>query len=304
MKFTLPIVALVAALTICTAPILAQPQTPLQRLEASILRTTRSINATWGIYMKSLETGEQIAVDADRQMETMSTIKIPLMIEALEQIKAGKFKLTDTYTFAEKDSQPGTGTIQRLDPGAVMTVKDLITMMIIVSDNTATEVLYRMVGGPDAVNARMQTMGLKTTRAMNVPSKWFPALRGAPTTEQFYRDGRSPFGFSTPREMGQLLEMMERGTLVDKPSSDLMLRIMRGQLYRTRIPRYVSGYTIPHKTGDFLPYVGDDVGVLEAPGKTIVLTVFTGNHFGSGEALENAIGLVAKEVADYFAFRQ
>jgi beta-lactamase class A len=303
MKFTLRIVALLVGLKICTTPILAQPPTPLQRLEASILRTTRSINATWGIYVKSLETGDQIAVDADRQMETMSTIKIPLMIEVLEQIKAGKFTLTDTYTFAEKDSQPGTGTIQRLDVGAVMTVKDLITMMIIVSDNTATEVLYRMVGGPDAVNARMQEMGLKTTRAMSVPSKWFPALRAAPTTEQFYRDGKSPFGYSTPREMGQLLEMMERGTLVDKASSDLMLRIMRAQLYRTRIPRYVTGYTIPHKTGDFLPYVGDDVGVLEAPGKTIVLTVFTGNHFGSGEALENAIGLVAKEIADYFAYR-
>jgi beta-lactamase class A len=303
MKFTLRIVALLVGLKICTTPILAQPPTPLQRLEASILRTTRSINATWGIYVKSLETGDQIAVDADRQMETMSTIKIPLMIEVLEQIKAGKFTLADTYTFAEKDSQPGTGTIQRLDVGAVMTVKDLITMMIIVSDNTATEVLYRMVGGPDAVNARMQEMGLKTTRAMSVPSKWFPALRAAPTTEQFYRDGKSPFGYSTPREMGQLLEMMERGTLVDKASSDLMLRIMRAQLYRTRIPRYVTGYTIPHKTGDFLPYVGDDVGVLEAPGKTIVLTVFTGNHFGSGEALENAIGLVAKEIADYFAYR-
>jgi beta-lactamase class A len=285
-------------------PLRAQTSTsPLQRLEASILRTTRSVNATWGIYVKSLDTGEEIAVDADRQMETMSTIKIPLMIEALEQIKAGKFKLTDKYTFAEKDSQPGTGTIQRLDYGAVMTVKDLLTMMIIVSDNTATEVLYRMVGGPEAVNARMQSLGLKTTRAMNVPSRWFPALRAAPTTEQFYRDGQSPFGFSTPREMGRLLEMMERGTLVDKPSSDLMLRIMRGQLYRTRIPRYVTGYTIPHKTGDFLPYVGDDVGVLEAPGKTIVLTIFTGNHFGSGEMLENAIGLVAKDVGDYFAYR-
>ena len=281
----------------------AQQPSPLKRLEESILRTTRSINATWGIYVKSLETGEEIAVDADRQMETMSTIKIPLMIEALEQIKDGKFTLTDKYTFVEKDSQPGTGTIQRLDYGAVMTVKDLLTMMIIVSDNTATEVLYRMVGGPDAVNARMQMLGLKTTRAMNVPSKWFPALRSAPTTEQFYRDGKSPFGFSTPREMGRLLEMMERGTLVDKPSSDLMLRIMRGQLYRTRIPRYVTGYTIPHKTGDFLPYVGDDVGVLEAPGKTIVLTVFTGNHYGSGEVLENAIGLVGRDVADYFAYK-
>jgi beta-lactamase class A len=282
----------------------AQQQTPLQRLQASIERTTKSVNATWGIYVKSLETSEEISIDADRQMETMSTIKIPLMIEAFEQIKAGRFKLTDKYTFVQADSQPGTGTIQRLDPGAVMTIKDLITMMIIVSDNTATEVLYRMVGGPDAVNARMQTLGLQKTRAMNVPSKWFPVLRSAPTTEQFYRDGKYPFGLSTPREMGRLLEMMERGTLVDKESSDLMLRIMRGQLYRTRIPRYVTGYTIPHKTGDFLPYVGDDVGMLEAPGRTIVLSVFTGNHFGSGEMLENAIGLVAKDVAEYFAYRR
>ena len=278
-------------------------QSPLQRLQASIERTTRSVNATWGIYVKSLDTGEEVAIDADRQMETMSTIKIPLMIEALEQIKAGKFALSDKYTFVQADSQPGTGTIQRLDPGAVMTVKDLITMMIIVSDNTATEVLYRMVGGPEAVNRRMDAMGLTKTRAMNVPSRWFPSLRSATTPEQFYREGKHPFGLTTPREMGRLLEMMERGTLVDKSSSDLMLRIMRGQLYRTRIPRYVTGYTIPHKTGDFLPYVGDDVGMLEATGRTIVISIFTGNHYGSGEMLENAIGLVAKEVADYFSYR-
>jgi beta-lactamase class A len=281
----------------------APPQAPLQRLEASILRTTRSINAAWGIYVKSLETGEEIAVDADRQMETMSTIKIPLMVEVLEQVKAGKLTLAGKYTFAQADSQPGTGTIQRLDPGAVMTVKDLITMMIIVSDNTATEVLFRMVGGPDAVNARMNALGLAKTRAATVPSQWFPALRAAATTEAFYRDGKHPFGLSTPREMARLLGMMERGTLVDKASSDLMLRIMRGQLYRTRIPRHVTGFTIPHKTGDFLPYVGDDVGVLEAPGRTIVISIFTGNHFGSGELLENAIGLVARDVADYFAYR-
>jgi len=281
-----------------------QEQTSLQRLQASVERTTRSINATWGIYVKSIETGEEITVGADRQMETMSTIKIPLMIEVLEQVKRWKFKLSDKYTFVPTDSQPGTGTIQRLDPGAVMTVKDLLTLMIVVSDNTATEVLYRMVGGPEAVNRRMEALGLTKTRAMNIPSKWFAALRSAPSTEEFYRDGNNPFGLSTPREMGRLLEMMERGTLVDKSSSDLMLQIMRGQLYRTRIPRYVTGYRIPHKTGDFLPYVGDDVGVLEAPHNTIVISIFTGNHFGSGEILENAIGVIARDVADYFAYRQ
>ena len=295
--------SVLAALILSTTMLAGQTPAPGQRLQTAIETITRSVNAAWGVFIKSVETGEEVAINADRQMETMSTIKIPLMVEVLEQIKAGKFKLEDTYTFVQTDSQPGTGTIQRLDPGAVMTVKDLITLMIIVSDNTATEVLFRMVGGPDAVNARMEAIGLKNTRAMNIPSKWFPQLRAAASTEQFYRDGKYPFGLSTPREMGRLLEMMERGTLVDKASSDLMLQMMRGQLYRTRIPRYITGYRIPHKTGDFLPYVGDDVGMLEAPGRTIVVSIFTGNHFGSGEMLENAIGLVAKEAADYFAYK-
>src|SRR5207245_2357821 len=108
-----------------------QTLTPLQRLQGSIERTTRSVNAAWGIYVKSLDTGEEIAIDADRQMETMSTIKIPLMIEAFEQIKAGKFKLSDKYTLAADDIRPGTGVIQRLDQGAVHSVKDLITLFII-----------------------------------------------------------------------------------------------------------------------------------------------------------------------------
>jgi beta-lactamase class A len=298
--------ALIAGSALHAVLLRAQPgqtQSPLQRLQASIERTTRSVNATWGVYVKSLDTGEEIAIDADRTMETMSTIKIPLMVEVLEQVKAGKFKLTDRYTYAKEDMRGGTGIIRSLDPGAVLTIKDLITLMIIVSDNTATDELYRMVGGPDAVNRRMEAMGLKITRAQTVGADWFKALAAAPSAEAFYREGKHPFGLSTAREMGSLLEKMERGTLVDKPSSDLMLQAMRGQLYRTRIPRYVTGFRIPHKTGDFLPYVGDDVGMLEAPGKTIVISIFTGNHFGSGEMLENAIGLVAKEVADYFAYR-
>jgi beta-lactamase class A len=281
----------------------ARRQTPLGRLRSTIVRNTRSVNATWGIYIKSLDTNEEIAIDADRQMETMSTIKIPLMVEVFEQIKAGRFNLSDTYQLVREDAQPGTGTLQRLDPGAVMTVKDLVTMMIIVSDNTAAEVLYRMVGGPAAVNARMDALGLPKTRAIHIPSVWFQGLMAAKSVEQFYRDGQYRFGLSTPREMANLLEMLERKQLVDQASSELMLQIMRWQLYRTRIPRYITGYQVAHKTGDFLPYVEDDVGMLEVDGRTVIVSIFTGNHFGSGEALESAIGLVAKEVADYFAYR-
>src|SRR5262249_53654098 len=85
---------------------------PIDRLRASVERVTKSVNATWGIYVKSLDTGEELALDADRQMETMSTIKIPLMAEALQQIKDGKFALTDKYTLTREDIRPGTGIIQ------------------------------------------------------------------------------------------------------------------------------------------------------------------------------------------------
>jgi len=100
-------------------------------------------------------------------------------------------------------------------------------------------------------------------------------------------------GQSRTRIVGSLTDTVEKKSLYN--SSVLLLRKSDSIMVR---------HTRSDKTGDFLPYVGDDVGMLEAPGKTIILSVFTGNHFGSGEALENAIGLVAKEVADYFDYRQ
>jgi beta-lactamase class A len=280
------------------------PQPPLAVLRAGIERTIKSVNATWGIYIKSIETNEEIAIDADHQMDTMSVIKIPLMVEAFEQIKAGKFALSDKYTLVAEDVRPGTGVLRSLEPGAVVTIKDLITLMIIVSDNTATDVLYRKVGGVEPVNQRMQALGLTKTRAPGPASDWFAALGKAASPEAFHREAKTPFGLSTPREIGQLLERAARKALVDAPSSELMLQIMSGQLYRSRIPRYISGYRIPHKTGDFLPYIGNDVGLLLAPGRTIVISIFTANHFGDRDRLEEAIGDISRQVATYYAYRQ
>ncbi len=278
--------------------------TALDRLRAAVERITTSVSATWGIYIKSLDTGEELAINADQPMDTMSVIKIPLMVEVFEQVKAGKLSLSDRYTLAAADVLPGTGVLRSLEPGAVVTVKDLVTLMIIVSDNTATDVLYRLVGGPEAVNARMVALGLTKTRAVASARAWFDALNAERDRTKFHREGRHPFGLSTPREIGELLERMERGTLVDKASSDQMLRILRGQIYRTRIPRFLSGFAIPHKTGDFLPYIANDVGVLESPGATVVVSIFTANHFGNGWMLEEAIGRVAAEVAAYFGYRR
>ncbi len=304
-RFLVPcfVCVLLSVFCLLSSPSFAQqPPTARQRLDSELARITKSINATWGIYAKALDRDEEVAIDADRQMDTMSVIKIPLMTEVFQQVKDGRLALDTRYTVTKEDVRPGTGVLRSLDPGAVITVKDLITLMIIVSDNTATDVLYRMVGGPEAVNRRMQALGLVKTVAPAPARAWFDALRAAPSTEQFHREGKHPFGLSTPREIGKLLEMMERGALVDKAASDQMLQILRGQLYRTRIPRLLSGYRIPHKTGDFLPYIGNDVGVLEGGASPVVLSVFTANHFGSGDALEEAIGRISREIAAYFAY--
>ena len=295
-----------ALLAMLAVPVVAQAPSstaPLDRLKGNIERITKGVNARWGIYMKCLETGDEIALGADEPMDTMSVIKIPLMVEAYHQIEAGTIKLDDRYILKDEDKRPGTGVIRTLDPGASLTVKDLITLMNTVSDNTATDLLFAKVGGIDPVNALMADYGLKTIRATGPTDVWFKALRESGDAAKFHAEAKTPFGLSSPRDMGRLLEKIARGEAVSEKASKAMLSIMRQQVYRSRIPRYVTGYAIPHKTGDFLPYIGNDVGLLESPRHRVVLVVFTAQHYGVGSQLEDAIGRVAEQVADYYGTR-
>ncbi len=293
-------VCLVSCLALAAFP-QTPPSTPIARLQANILRITRSVNANWGLYIKCLETGEEIALNGDQPMETMSVIKIPLMVEAFRQIEAGKFALTDRVTLSDAAKRPGTGIIQSLDPGVQLTIKDLLTLMIIVSDNTATDLLYEKVGGAEPVNHLMAEWDLKSIRASGTTAAWFKALRAAPSAEAFHREGKTWFGLSSPRDTGKLLERIEKGEAVSRNASEMMLQMMRRQVYRSRLPRFVTGFTIPHKTGDFLPYIANDVGILESPSRRIVMSVFTANHFGEGDRLEEAMGRIAELTANYFA---
>ncbi|HEX4950365.1 MAG TPA: serine hydrolase [Blastocatellia bacterium] len=281
----------------------AAPPTPLARLQANIERITKSVSATWGVYIKCLETGEEIALNADVQMDTMSVIKIPLMVEAFRQIEAGQFALTDRITLQDSDKLPGTGIMRSLDAGATLTIKDLITLMNIVSDNTATDLLFAKVGGIAAVNKLMDSYGFKTIRATRPSAEWFKALRAAPSAEQFHREGKSPYGLASVREMGKLLEKIKKGEAVSQKASAQMLEIMRGQVYSSRLPKYVTGFRVPHKTGDFLPYIGNDVGILESPKRNVVICVFTAHHYGIGANLEDAIARISEQTANYFAFQ-
>jgi beta-lactamase class A len=301
---------MVAAIMLLVLPAAsAQPQQrpPLDALKSRIENITRSINARWGVYIRCIESGEEIAINADEQMDTMSTIKIPLMVEAYRQAEEGKFKLSDMHALKEAEKQPGTGVLQRWAEGTLMSLKDLVDLMIIVSDNTATDILFRRVGGPAAVNKLMDTYGYDRIRATGLAEDWFKALRARNDAAAFHREGKNPYGLATPRQMGLLLEKLEKGEAVSKEASEQMLRHLRGQLYATRIPRNLAftpyGTRPPHKTGDFLPYIGNDVGVLELAGKRVVVSIFTAGHFGLGTILEEAIGRITEQAGSYFGSR-
>lgn len=283
-------------------PVASRP--PLGRLEADIQRIAASVSAAWGVYVKCLETGETAALNADGAMDTMSVIKIPLMAEVFRQAEAGRFRLADRHTLQASEKRPGTGILRSLDDGAVVTIADLITLMNIVSDNTATDILFAKVGGPEPVNALMKTYGLASIRAVGPTADWFRALRAASSPADFHREGKTVFGWSSARDMGRLLEMMATGKAVSPAASRRMIEAMRGQIYRTRIPRYLTGWRIPHKTGDFLPHIANDVGLLEGDGRTVVIVVYTARHFGAPWAIEDAIGRLAEKIGDYFHYRK
>lgn len=293
-------------LALLALPVAAQPPAtkPIDQLKSNIERLTRTIKADWGIYVKCLETGEEIAINASNQMDTMSTIKIPLMIEAFRQIDAGKFSPTDKVTLTDAMKRPGTGVIRSLDAGAVLTIKDMLTLMTIVSDNTATDVMFDKVGGPKAVNTLMESWGLTATRATHPSSVWFADLRAAKSAEEFHFAGKTPYGLSSPKEMGLLLEKIKKGEAASKASCELMLQILRGQVYSSRLPKYVSGFRVPHKTGDFLPYIGNDVGIFESPRRNVIVSVFTAHHTGLGVQLEDTIARIGEQIANYFAYRE
>ena len=271
------------------------------RLQQNIERVTRSVNAQWGIYIKCLETGAEIAINADKQMDTMSVIKIPLMAEVFRQVEEGKFNLDDRVTLTDGAKRPGTGVMRSLDAGATMSIRDLLTLMTIVSDNTATDLLFDKVGGTEPVNKLMKSYGFDSVRATGPSSVWFTALRAAPSAAEFHRQAKTPFGLASPRDIGKLLERIAEGKAVSAKASETMLQMMRGQVYSSRLPKYVTGFRIAHKTGDFLPYIGNDVGIFESEKRRVVVSIFTSAHYGIGAQLEDAIARIGELIANEFA---
>ena len=313
-------------LALSAAPQTVTPPNPLDLLKHSLERTSQSVSADWGIYIKSLDTGEEIAINADSVMDTMSVIKVPLLVDAYRQVDAGKINPADRITMTTADKRFGTGVLRTLNDGLNLSVHDALTLMVIQSDNTATDMMFSRVGGPQHVNQTMRQMGFTTINAVGTSFDWFRALgeagdpawakltpedlfkRGFPQkmtnadTERFHFEGKHPFGLSSAREMGKLLEMIARNQAASQKSCEEMMRILRQQQMRTRIPKYLADVSAPHKTGDFPPYIANDVGLIETERSRVVVVFFCAHHRGIYAELEDAVGRMAEQVWAYFNY--
>ncbi len=301
---------------------------PIDLLKQKLEQISAGVSADWGIYIKSLDTGEEIAINADKVMDTMSAIKIPLLVDVYRQVDAGKINTADRFAMKTADKRFGTGVLQTLDAGLSLTFRDALELMIIQSDNSATDMAFARVGGPAHVTQTMHELGLNSITATGTSFDWFRALAGAgdplyaklnpeelftkgfpekltdADVERFHFEGKHPYGLSSARDMGRLLEMMATNKAASEKSCKEMLRFMGQQQMHTRIPRFMlNDVETPHKTGDFPPYIANDVGLIETPSARVVVVFFSAHHRGYYSELEDAIGRMSEQVWGYFNYR-
>jgi beta-lactamase class A len=191
----------------------------LSRLDAQLREIASRHTGKVTYALTDLTSDEHISVDEDTVMPTASLIKVPVLVALYRAAHQGKLSLTDRTTYGEEHRCLGSGVLSRMTPGVEMTVRDAATLMIIISDNSATNMCIDLAG-LGFVNQTMRDLGLKETTLFQRLGDRAAGL-----------DARK-MSVSTAREMTRLLTLIARHEAVSPESSEDMLRIMRRQDYR------------------------------------------------------------------------
>jgi beta-lactamase class A len=233
---------------------------PLARLRADIHRMVIGFPASTGLEVMDLATGDHVGYNDGAVMPAASTIKVPVMVEVFKQLETGNFDLDRHVTLLENDKDYGSGDLCDAPAGTTYTVDELLEKMIDISDNTATNMLIRLVGLRN-INREMSGLGLRHTR-----------LRGFLRTDSW--SVRQTLE-STPRDMVHLLVMMAHRELVDDWSSNEMISILEGDEINTLLPEPLpAGIPIAHKTGSFFDTL-NDVGIVYSDTPYVIAVMTT-----------------------------
>jgi len=221
------------------------------------------------IYAKNLDTGKEFALRADEQTRTASTIKLAIMAETFHQVESGKLNWNDEMVLTKEKKQGGSGVLSEFSDGTKIDLKTAVNLMIVVSDNTATNLVLDKVG-TDNVNDFMDSLGLTDIRSMR-------KIGGGGDSKAWLNDPRNKLfglGRSSPRQMVRLVEMMENGRLVSKEASAEMIATMKRQQYKDGIGRGEPD-TIPvaSKSGA-LDRLRADVGIVYTRRGRVAMAIY------------------------------
>lgn len=268
----------------------SQPPDTRSQMAARIDAAVRAFPGTVGLYAKNLDTGESYGLRADEPVRTASTIKLPIMAGAFAAVEQGKVKWTDTVELREQDKVSGSGVLHEFSGGQRFPLRDLMHLMIVVSDNTATNLVLDRITA-DFVNAQMDTLGLARTRALR------KVMGGGDGTPQGHsREGlreeyrRFGLGVSTPHEMVQLVEKIARGEVVSPEASREMIAILDRQQFKDGIGRRLPDAQVASKSGS-LDRLRSDVGLVRSLGGRIAIAITVDDMLRTDYSPENA-GLV------------
>ncbi|HVA27740.1 MAG TPA: serine hydrolase [Candidatus Baltobacteraceae bacterium] len=236
------------------------PPAAIRSLRSGLHDLVERFPATSAVEVLDLSSGYRVGYNAAASMPAASTIKVPVMVEVFRQLEAGRFDLTHRMTLLASDKDYGSGDLCDQSPGNTYSVNELLEKMIDISDNTATNMLIRLIGRAN-INATMRRLGLEHTRLTGDVRTDSYAVRQTLRT--------------SPADMVRLLSLMAKRELVDNWSSNEMISILEEDQINTLLPEPLpDDVPIAHKTGSFSDTL-NDVGIVYADDAPYVIAVMT-----------------------------
>lgn len=227
--------------------------------------------------------GDRFSLRGDERFISASTIKIPIMVEIYRQIDRGNLSLDDTFSLTKEDICPGSGVLLQLHPGIELTLRDIVYLMMSISDNTATNMLIDLAG-MENVNEAIASLGMPNSALGR-------KMRGVPAS------GNSPENWATPNDFRNVIDAILTGTAASRESCDGMIEMLSLQQNTRRVGRYFPEGTLPwgSKTGT-VGNVSHDAGFVRGPNGDMVVTVFTQGFLLLHDA-EPVMGEIARHAA-------
>lgn len=279
------------------------------QLEEEIINLSNTYSGRIGVYAKKLNTGEEIKINADSLFPTASVIKLPILVTLFEKVKNGEIDILKEILIPEKDKVGGAGVIQYFDGDTKIKLIDVATLMIILSDNTATNAVIDQFAEKhddklEAVNSTMEKLGLRHTKLLNKVFS-YATKKNTPEAKRF------GLGYSTPFEMGKLLEMIYRHQIIDSNYSEWIIKILKNQQDDTMIRRFLpydqlkenENIVVANKTGA-VDRARIDVGIVYSPKCDFVIAIFADESNDTSwthdNKAQNAVAKTARLIYDYF----